>query len=96
MSTLSKRDEIMSEVTDAAGESTKIPRLQRELQERNENFDVIGLINFNWGLSVNKALPIADKGLRTMIKKKCALKYLLAKNACAEFQEWHSGLLRNS
>ena len=38
-----KRDDIMSEVTDAAGESTKIPRLQRALQEFDESFDVIGL-----------------------------------------------------
>ena len=43
-----KRDEILNEATDAAGESTKIPRLQRALQEYDENFDVIGLINFNW------------------------------------------------
>ena len=42
-----KRDEILNEVTDAAGESTKIPRLQRALQEYDENFDVIGLVNFN-------------------------------------------------
>ena len=38
-----KRDDIMLEVTDAAGESTKIPRLQQALQEFDENFDVIGL-----------------------------------------------------
>ena len=58
----SKRDEIMSEVTDAAGASTKIPRLHQELQEFDENFDVIGLINFNWGHSVNKALPTSIGG----------------------------------
>ena len=33
---------------DAAGESTKITRLQQTLQEFDENFDVIGLVNFNW------------------------------------------------
>ena len=42
----SKRDDIMSEITDAASASTKIPRLQQELQEFDENFDVINLINF--------------------------------------------------
>ena len=44
-----KRDEILNEVTDAADESTKILRLQRALQEYDENFDVIGLVSFNWG-----------------------------------------------
>ena len=34
---------ILDEVTDAAGESSKIPRFQRALQELDENFDVIGL-----------------------------------------------------
>ena len=48
------RNAILDEVTDAAGESTKIPRLQRALQEFDENFDVIGLSNFNWGHTVNK------------------------------------------
>ena len=33
-------------------EATKIPRLQRVLQEFDENFDVIGLINFNWDHTV--------------------------------------------
>ena len=49
-----KRDEILNdEVTDAAGESSKIPRLQNALQEFDQNFDVIGLVNFNWGHTVN-------------------------------------------
>ena len=30
----------------------RIPRLQRALQEFDENFDVIGLINFNWDHTV--------------------------------------------
>ena len=36
------REAIMDEVTDAARESSKIPRLQKALQEFDENFDVIG------------------------------------------------------
>ena len=59
-----KRDEILNEVTDAAGESTKTPRLQRALQVYDENFDVIGLINFNWGHTLNKPLNIDDHHLR--------------------------------
>ena len=51
-----KRDEIMGEVTDAAGESSKIPRLQNALQEFDENCDVIGLVNFNWGHSEQATL----------------------------------------
>ena len=75
----------MSEVSAAASESTKIPKLQQELQEFDENFEVIGLINFNWGHSVNKALPISDKRTRArcfpqskniIIKKKYVLRYL--------------------
>ena len=31
---------------------TKIPRLQRALQEFDENFDVIGLVNFSWDHTV--------------------------------------------
>ena len=46
------REAIMEEVTDAAREATKIPRLQRALQEFDENFDVIGLISFNWDHTV--------------------------------------------
>ena len=44
-----KRDDILNEETDAAGQSTKIPRLRRALQEYEEIFDVIGLANFNQG-----------------------------------------------
>ena len=47
-----KRDDILNEVTDAAGESTKTPTLQRALQEYDENLDVIGLVRFNWGMLV--------------------------------------------
>ena len=36
-----KRDDIRNGVTDAAGESSKIPRLQKALQEFDENFDVL-------------------------------------------------------
>ena len=80
-----KRDEILNEVTDAAGESTKIPRLQRALQEYDGNFDVVGLVNFNWGHILNKPLNIDDSYLRerrvpqsksTIIKNKCAIHYL--------------------
>ena len=80
-----KRDEILNDVTDAAGESTKIPRLQRALQEYDDNFDVIGLINFNWGHILNKPLNIDDRYLRerrvpqsrsNIIKNKYAIRYL--------------------
>ena len=80
-----KRDDILNEVTDAAGESSKIPRLQKALQEYDENFDVIGLVNFNWGHARVKALNIDDRHHRerfipqsksTIIKNKYALRYL--------------------
>ena len=57
------RDAILDEVTDAAGESSKIPRLPRALQEFNENFDVIGLINFNWDHTMSKPLSIESRYL---------------------------------
>ena len=72
-------------MTDAAGESAKIPRLQRALQEYDENFDVIGLVHFNWGHARVKALNIDDRQHRerftpqsksTIIKNKYALRYL--------------------
>ena len=75
------RDTILDEVTDAAGESTKIPRLQRALQEFDENFDVIGLISFD----KNKPLSIDSRYYRehrvpqsksTIIKNKYAIRYL--------------------
>ena len=59
-----KRDDIMNEVTDAAKESTKIPRLQQALQEFDENFDVIGLVNFNWGRAKAKSLSSDDRYIR--------------------------------
>ena len=76
-----KRDDIMQEVTDAAGASTKIPRLQRALQEFDENFDVIGLVSFNWG---HAALAVDDRYVRehyipqskSTVKNKYALRYL--------------------
>ena len=80
-----KRDEILNEVTDAAGESTKIPRLQRALQEYDENFDVIGLVSFIWEHTMNKPLNIDNRYLRerrvpqsksTIIKNKYAMRYL--------------------
>ena len=79
------RDAILDEVTDAAGESSKIPRLQRALQEFDENFDVIGLINFNWDHTVSKPLSIESRYWReraipesksTIIKNKYAARYL--------------------
>ena len=78
-----KRDEILNEVTEAAVESSKIS--QHALQELDENFDVIGLINFNWGHAMNKPLNVGDRHLRerripqsksTIIKNKYAIRYL--------------------
>ena len=76
------RNATLDEVTDAAGESTKILRLQRALQEFDENFDVIGLINFNWDHTVSKPLSIDNRYQRepqsksTIIKNKHASRYL--------------------
>ena len=73
---------ILDEVTDAAGESSKIPRLQRALQEFDENVDVIGLINFNWDHTVGKPLSRWLRGRSTpeakstIIKNKYAVRYL--------------------
>ena len=64
---------------------SKIPRLQNALQELDENFDVIGLVNFNWGHSRHKPLSLDDRCLRerpipqsksTIIKKRYAIRYL--------------------
>ena len=79
------QDAILDEVTDAARESTKTPRLQRALQEFDENFDVIGLISFNWDYTRNKPLDVETRYLRehrvpqsksTIIKNKYAIRYL--------------------
>ena len=79
------RDEMLKEVTDAASESTKTPRVQRALQEFDENFDVIGLIGFNWDHTRNKPLSIDNRYLRerrtpqsksTIINNKHAIRYL--------------------
>ena len=79
------RNAILDEVTDAAGESSKIPRLQRALQQFEQNFDVIGLINFNWDHTVSKPLSIEQYRLRhrtipeaksSIIKNKYAVRYL--------------------
>ena len=79
------RNAILDEVTNAAGESTKIPRLQRALQEFDENFDVIGLINFNWEHTLSKPLSIDNRyqqertvpqSKSTIIKNKYAVRYL--------------------
>ena len=74
------RNTILDEVTDAAGESSKINRLQRALQEYDDNFDVIGLINFNWDHTVSKPLSsrerIIPEAKSTVIKNKYAIRYL--------------------
>ena len=76
------REAIMEEVTDAAREATKIPRLQRALQEFDENFDVIGLINFNWDHTVARSPSHYLTGKKipepksTIIKNKYAVRYL--------------------
>ena len=79
------RNAILDEVTDAAGESSKTPRPQRALQEFDESFDVIGLINFNWEHTASKPLSIENRYWRertvpqtksTIIKNKYALRYL--------------------
>ena len=76
------REAIMEEVTDAAREATKIPRLQRALQEFDENFDVIGLINFNWDHTVVRPPSHYLTGRKipepksTIIKNKYAVRYL--------------------
>ena len=76
------RDAIMDEVSDAARESTKIPRLQKALQEFDENFDVIGLINFNWDHTVIRPPSHQLTGRKvpepksTIIKNKYAVRYL--------------------
>ena len=78
------RDSILDEVTDAARESSKIPRLQKALPEFDENFDVIGLISFNWDHTVIRP-PSRELGGRktpepksTIIKNKYAVRYLAA------------------
>ena len=71
-------------MTGAAGEASKIPRLQKALQEYDENFDVIGLVNFNWGQACVKALNIDDRHHRERFipqskstsKNKYALRYI--------------------
>ena len=76
------REAIMEEVTDAAREATKIPRLQRALQEFDENFDVIGLVNFNWDHTVVRPPSHYLTGRKvpepksTIIKNKYAVRYL--------------------
>ena len=76
------RNSILEEVTDAPGESSKIPRLQRALQEFDENFDVIGLINFNWDHTVGRPPSnqlsgrYTPEAKSTIIKSKYAVRYL--------------------
>ena len=79
------RDVLLDEVTDAAGESPKIPRLQRALQEFDENFDAIGLASFNWDHTRNKPLNIDNRYL-LIIKNKYAIRYL------ADCQAWRRRL----
>ena len=80
-----KRDDIMLEGTDAAGESTKLPRLQQALQESDENFEVIGLVSFSWGHAKVKVLAVDERYVReryipqsksAIIKNKYVLRYL--------------------
>ena len=80
-----KCDDIMNEVTDAGGESTKIPKLQQALQKFDENFDVIGPVNFNWGQARVKSPSSDDRYIRErfipqskspIIKNEYALRYL--------------------
>ena len=68
------RDDILDEVTDAARESSKIPRLQKALQELDENFDVIGLINFNWDHTVSRPPSHQLSGRRTPEAKSTIIK----------------------
>ena len=89
------REAIMEEVTDAAREATKIPRLQRALQEFDENFDVIGLINFNWDHTVARSPSHFLTGKKipepksTIIKNKYAVRYLAGqKRRCADYLAW--------
>ena len=95
------RDDILGEITDAAGESSKIPRLQRALQEFDENFDVIGLINFNWDHTVGKPLSkqllgrMTPDAKSTIIKNKYAVRYLAGQERCADCLAWHRISLRN-
>ena len=76
------RDAILDEVTDAPRESSKIPRLQKALQEFDENFDLIGLINFNWDHAMvrppNRQLSgrYTPEPKSTIIKNKYAVRYL--------------------
>ena len=76
------RNAILDEVTDAARESSKIPRLQKALQEFDKNFDVIGLINFNWDHIVSRPPSnqlsgrYTPEAKSTIIKSKYAVRYL--------------------
>ena len=84
------RNSILDEVTDAAGESSKIPRLQRALQEFDENFDVIGLINFNWDHTVGSCE--AGQLLRPRApSSRTSLPFAiwLTKRRCAGCPAWH-------
>ena len=78
------RNAILDEVTDAAGESSKIPRLQRALQEFDENFDVIGLINFNWDHTVGKPLCTINGGLPELVPVLIILMIVLAEGVRSE------------
>ena len=76
------RNAMLDEVTDAARESSKIPRLQKALRESDENFDVIGLINFNWDHTVSRppsnqlSSRYTPEAKSTIIKSKYAVRYL--------------------
>ena len=77
-------DEIMTDLT-AEDEATKNVRLQNKLLTFHEDFDVIGLVHFNWGHSTNR-LPKLSQSWRhsvtksysknAIVKKKYALRCL--------------------
>ena len=90
------RNAIRDDVTDAAGESAKIPRLQRALQEFDENFDLIF-----WDRARNKSLSIDNRYQRdnrvpqsksTTSRTSAPSATWPAKRRCADCQAWHKGL----
>ena len=79
------RDETMTDLTSAEDEATKNTDPQNKLLSFHEDFDVIGLVHFNWGHSSNR-LPKLSQSWRNsvtksyrknaIVKKKHALCYL--------------------
>ena len=62
------RDEIANDLTSAEDEASKNVRLQNKLLSLHGDFDVIGLIHFNWGHSTNK-LPRMSESCRRSVTK---------------------------